>query len=406
MTRAEKLFIAFAMIAGFLIAAEFGVTRPASQSIFLSLFSTTSFPWVWLVTVPLNFVAIYLYNFFLPKIGPLRMFAAVSSVVAVIHLLCAFFLPDLPWLSFFQFAWKDIYILLMFKQFWSMVHSTVQPARAKYLYGVIFGMGALGGIAGNAIPSFFAPDFGSEKLFLFTLPVYFLLFFFYRKALSLSAIPQEEFAAHLTPNLTGFSLIRRSSFLTALLALVVCMQISVALIEYQFSAHLEANILDKDLRTAYCGQLFGLANILSGVLQFGGGFLMVHFLGVRGSHFFVPLMLLANALFSLAIQSFSVISFAFVFLKAVDYSLFGVVREMLYIPLPLDEKFRAKAVIDVFAYRTSKAVVSLFILLLQIEVGAYLLSVTHFLSVAVLIGWIGVAVWMFRKRIPLAELSR
>jgi ATP/ADP translocase len=35
---------------------------------------------------------------------------------------------------------------------------------------------------------------------------------------------------------------------------------------------------------------------------------------------------------------------------------------MLYIPLNVDEKFKAKAIIDVFAYRTAKACASLIIL--------------------------------------------
>jgi ATP/ADP translocase len=42
---------------------------------------------------------------------------------------------------------------------------------------------------------------------------------------------------------------------------------------------------------------------------------------------------------------------------------------VLYIPLKPDEKFRAKAVIDVFAYRSSKAIASLLILGLQSLLG-------------------------------------
>jgi ATP/ADP translocase len=47
--------------------------------------------------------------------------------------------------------------------------------------------------------------------------------------------------------------------------------------------------------------------------------------------------------------------------RSIFLSLFGVIREMLYVPLQLDEKFRAKAIIDVFAYRTSKALDILFL---------------------------------------------
>src|SRR5207244_505029 len=100
--------------------------------------------------------------------------------------------------------------------------------------------------------------------------------------------------------------------------------------------------------TKYVGQMVGWTNALSLGLQFLGGFLMVHIFGVRGSHLFLPLMLLGNAIMALAIPTFAIISFSYVFIKSVDFSLFGVVREMLYIPLKMDEKFRAKAIIDVF----------------------------------------------------------
>ena len=39
---------------------------------------------------------------------------------------------------------------------------------------------------------------------------------------------------------------------------------------------------------------------------------------------------------------------------------------MLYLPLKNEEKFKAKAIIDVFAYRSSKAVASLIIIALQV----------------------------------------
>ena len=400
-SRSEKLFILFAMLTGFSIAGEYGITRPASQSLFLTFFSAKALPWVWLATVPLNLAVIYLYNRFLPRIGPLRMLTTLVCAVVSINLLCAIALPYLPQLIFFQFAWKDIYILLMFKQLWSMIHSTIPAGRAKSLYGIIFGMGTAGSIIGSILPSFFAVSLGSEKLFFFTPALYALLLFAYRNAHARSLVPKQSFAEDLTPNpkaSEAISLIRRNGFLASVLLLVVVMQVSVGLMEYQFNAHLEMNILEKDLRTAYCGRLMGAMNILSALFQIGGSFLMVHLLGLRRSHFLIPLLLLASALTSWAIPTFAMISLSYVFLKSVDFSLFAVSREMLYIPLRLDEKFRAKAIIDVFAYRTSKALVSLAILFLQAVAGLYLLQAASLISFAVFLAWLGIVFFMFRKQ--------
>ena len=51
--------------------------------------------------------------------------------------------------------------------------------------------------------------------------------------------------------------------------------------------------------------------------------------------------------------------------KAFDYSIFRAAKEVLYIPLGFDARYRAKEVIDVFCYRTGKGGSSLLIVLAQ-----------------------------------------
>ena len=107
-------------------------------------------------------------------------------------------------------------------------------------------------------------------------------------------------------------------------------------------------------------------NIITVSLQLFGSFLLVHFLGLRGSHLFIPAILGLGALGVLSLPSFAMISFAFLTIKCFDTSLFGIIKEMLYIPLKKEEKFQAKSIIDVFVYRSAKAVAALFISILQI----------------------------------------
>jgi AAA family ATP:ADP antiporter len=400
MSRSEKFFIFFSMISIFCICGEYSITRPTSNALFLTLFSSKAYPWVWMATVPLNLFVIYLYNRFLSKTGPFRMLMAIACTTITVNSLSALFVNEFPAISFFQYMWKDIYVLLMLKQIWSMIHSTVVSTRAKYLYGFIYGVGTIGGIAGSFVPGFLATYFGSEQILFFTLPIYACLMLSYRLAFQHSNLNAHSFEKDLTPDpraREAFSLIRRTPILFVVLFLVIFMQISTALIEYQFNAHLELNILDKDLRTAYCGKVGAVINALSLAFQFFGSIFVIRKLGVKGSHFLIPILLCSSALFSIAVPIFAVVSFSYVFLKAVDFSLFGVVREMLYVPLQLDAKFRAKAIIDVFAYRTSKAVISLGLILLQVVASSYLLQITSYLSIAVFILWFATILIFFRK---------
>lgn len=402
-SRAEKLFVFFSMLTGFFISFEYAATRPSSSSIFLATFSPDWIPWVWFASVPVNLLVVYLYNLFLPRLGPLKMIGSVAFLVSTIHLICGCVLSKMPEIIFLQFIWKDIYILLMFKQLWSMIHSTIKASRARYLYGAIFGMGTLGSVIGSLIPGFFAVDLGSEQLFFCTLPIYALLFLFYRGAFYRSSLVQANFSQSLTIDPSpkeSLLLIRRSSFLTAALLVVILMQVSVGLMDYQFNVHLSNAFHDLDLRTQYVGRIVGITNICSGLLQLIGGFLIIRIFGLKGSHFLVPSILLGNALMCWAVPSFAMVSLSYVLIKSIDFSLFGVIREMLYIPMKLDEKFRAKAIIDVFAYRSSKALVAALVLSLQLIAAEQILPTISGIAIAVCTFWLGVVFFLLRRVVP------
>ncbi len=399
---ALRLFLLAVTLCSFLIAAEYGVTRPVSNAIFVSVFGVGFFPYAWLATVPLNFLIVFLYNRYLPKFGCVRIFFTIVCLVALIHGVSALLLPTYPQISFFHYIWKDIYILLMFKQLWSLIHNTLNTSQAKFIYGFLFGIGGLGSVLGSLVPSFFAVQFGSEKLLWFSLPLYALLFFTYLWAYRQSGFKEE-------PNWSGqaktgaFNTVLNSKLLLYILLIVAFMQISIALVDYQFNSFLQTHIPTQDLRTEYCGRMISIINTFSLSFQLLGGFLAIHFLGLKNAHFLVPLFLLFNGAISLFIPTFAVISYAFVAIKATDYSFFSVIREMLYIPLKSDEKFRAKAVIDVFAYRSAKAFASFLLLFLQFFISSKPIFLVSILSVVTFAAWSIVVFLMFREFRPQLE---
>lgn len=388
----KTLFLFFAMLSAFCICGEYAITRPVSNALFLTTFSSQFYPYVWLFTVPLNFLGIYFYNRFLPIYGPWRLIQIFSAIIVSIHFLTFLFYDSFPQLIFFQYAWKDIYILLMLKQIWSLIHSTV---KGKFLYGCIYAVGTTGAILGGLIPGFFATKWGSESIFLCTLPMYALFLTAYYLAYRHSDISanqwREEFKSQQSISF------RSSPLLFAALIFVILMQTSAGLIEYQFNAHLEQEIIDKDLRTAYCGKISSLTNACSLAFQMIGGIFLIQMLGIRGSHFFLPTVLCLSALAALIYPQFWLISASYILLKALDFSIFGILREMFYMPASLNEKYRYKAIIDVFAYRTSKAFVSLSLLALQLLVGAQLLHISKFLSLSVFISWLLLISVFWRK---------
>lgn len=376
--RKERLFILFVLLCSFLIQADYATIRPVSNAVFISSYGSSFFPYAWLATVPLNFLLISWYNKHLPRWGCLKTFFIIISSIAGFNLFCALFLKQLFWLPFAFYVWKEVYIMLMFQQLWSVIHSTVSYGQAKYLYGIVFGVGACGAIAGSVLPGFFAVKLGSENLLFATAPIYLLLGICYTMALKQTQsglkfrLEDETKRSAMNAFFHGFSLIRSSRFLVFILSIVILMQLSSTLIDYQFNHFVQTHIAEKDLRTEYTGRVLGIVHTATLALQFFGSFLLVHFLGIKRSHFFIPLVLGLNNLAFLLMPTFGLMTFSYITVKCFDFSLFGIIKEMMYLPLKKDDKFRAKAFIDVFAHRTSKALASFLIFGLQWIIDTHL----------------------------------
>lgn len=396
-SKGQRLFLFFAMLCGFFITAEYAITKPTSNSIFLAHYSVKLYPYAWLLTVPLNLVVVTLYNRFLSKLGCFKMFLCTIFLTMGINILSGAFVQKFPPLAFLLYVWKDIYVLLMFQQLWSVIHTKTEISKAKYLYGILFGVSGIGAIFGSLVPSFFAVKIGSEHLLYMTIPLYLLFIWTYHQMLNRSGMEGED---HLQIRKAkgGFKLIRSSRALKFILLIVILMQLSTTIMDYQFNNFLQQKFPMQDLRTQFYGRLWGMINTCKLCLQFFATFLLVQFLGLRKSHFVVPGILLGNAALTLFAPSFGVITYGFSVIKTFDYSIFNILKEMLYVPLKTDEKFKAKAVIDVFAYRSAKAFASLFVIglgMLSPEKLPYAYSWGPFTLFVV---WIGAVFFYFQRR--------
>jgi AAA family ATP:ADP antiporter len=397
----QRVFIFCAMICGFCITADYGIVRPVSNSIFLTAHGSDLFPYAWLSIVPLNFLLVALYNKYLPRIGVQKMFFTIISTVAVVNIFCAVFMTKIPFLPFFFYVWKEIYVMLLFQQLWSVIHSTIQMQQAKYLYGLLFAFGGLGGIFGSIMPSYLAVSMGSSNVIFTSMPLFLLLTFAFTYLLKYSAVHKEaetEAQKPITNFWQGVGVIRNSKYLFFILMIVLLMQVTTSLVYYQFNTIIESAMPQQDIRTEYCGKIFGVVNIMTVFFQAFGSFLVLHFFGLRGSHLLLPVILSLNAIGSLIAPTFGMLSIAFITIKAFDFSLFGVLKEMLYIPLKQEEKFHAKAIIDVFVYRSSKAIAACYILILQAMGYIDLVHCMSWGSFALLIVWCLVVYKMFQLK--------
>ncbi len=376
------------MFCGFFISADYAIVRPASHSIFIHYHGVELFPYVWLLSVPMSLAFVSLYNYFLSRLGCLKMFFVTAGTIILGNVLVFVFIDREPWVSFVFYLWKDAYVMLMFQQLWSVIHTHVEQKKARFLYGIIFGIGALGGFAGSMFTRSFAVELGSETLLLSTAPLYVVLGVLYYAMLKNAMHVEQKIEKEVSTSLwDSVKVIRESRLLLCILGMVTFMQLAAALTDFQFSTLLSERIPEKDLRTAYLGKLLSYGNILTMTFQFVGTYILIHFLGLYRSHLLVPVILGTNALFFIAFPSFGLMSYNFIVLKCLDFSLFSVIKEMLYIPLGVEQKFRAKAIIDVFMYRGAKVLASAGILGLQFALPSLIIPLISWMNIAIFLGW-------------------
>ncbi|VHO03135.1 Npt1/Npt2 family nucleotide transporter [Candidatus Rhabdochlamydia sp. T3358] len=396
----EHLFILTAMLCSFFISMDYAIVRPVSNALFITDYGVNFFPYAWLLSIPLNLLLVGLYNKYLPKLGCLKTYLILAIAVICINCTCAIWIHKVPFLSFFLYIWKDAYIMLIFQQVWSLIHINVSMERAKYLYGFFFGIGGLGSLLGSLFPSFLAVKIGSESLLYITLPLYVFLSLLYVVMLKQSKqadfFPLEK-KQGLETVLHGLKLIASSRVLIFISLAVVFMQVISTLVDYQFNTFLEGLVTEKDLRTQYSGRIQTIGQTFTTAMQFLGTYFLVRFFGVKRLHVGIPMLLCIMSIFCFLFPAFGMITLTFVILKTFDFSLFSIIKEMLYIPLNSDQKFRAKAFIDVFLYRFAKAFASLIILSLQAVLSTSLLPVLNATIVFIFTIWIAVAMYQLKE---------
>ena len=85
--------------------------------------------------------------------------------------------------------------------------------------------------------------------------------------------------------------------------------------------------------------------------------------------------------------------------KSLTYSIFRSAKEILYIPLSYVEKYKGKAIIDMFIYRFAKAAIALIIIGLQTVMVMTAIKVNYFVMALIVI-------WIFIVPVLIREYNR
>ncbi|MDE0505457.1 MAG: Npt1/Npt2 family nucleotide transporter [Candidatus Poribacteria bacterium] len=254
-----------------------------------------------------------------------------------------------------SYIFREAYIVLIIEQYWSLVNSTLSSVQARRINGPFCGIASLGAIAGGLLVRQLAEPMGSESLLLFAagslFPAAVCSGFAY--ALAGEPKPSEEEAGGKKGHV-GLALFLKSRYLVLIALLILTTQTVSTVLDLRFNVLVEMERVNPDERTAFYGSFYAALNTTALLLQFLAVPLILRFVSLRAAHVGIPAVhLLTCAILTVKPSLWSGAA-AFLLFKALDYSIFRSGKEIFYIPLSYDERYRVKQIIDTFGYRTAK----------------------------------------------------
>jgi len=389
----RKLAFRMAITAIFTLAG-YESLRSAATVLLKTAYGPNILPLAMATTPIVTLVGLWAYSKLLTALGPRR--TVVTTTLGFSLLITLSFIAihsGLQPATLLLYWLKEFYIVLLIEQYWSYLNSKLTEPSARRLNGPITGVAGFGSIMGGWIVSTAALPLGTEALLLIgaatLLPAAWLVNSTYRHFGE--PAPRETSSPVRQRSALGWDLIRNDRRLAALLAVVLVTQMLSSLLELKFqNLSSLAYAGRRDAETAFQGQFWFYLNSVALFSQFLLTPLFLTRFSLRQVHLLMPAVQLGAIGWALLAPSLWSVSAAFMAFKTLDYSLFRGAKELVYLPLSFDGRYRTKELIDVFGYRSGKAVSSLSIAALQ-KTGLDLS--TWFLPAAFALGtlWMGLS---------------
>ena len=345
--------------------------RSVSTSLFIEAYGAKNLSRGMVAIFPSMIVLLYCYGRLLSWQGATRALAVTSLFSALLILGCyAMLVRGMHFAAAIIYVFREAYIVIVIEQFWSFVNSVLTTEQAKRINGPFCAVASMGSFAGGMLVSKWATVLGSEVLLLFTagslVPTAVLGVIAYK--FGGEPKPSEEEADGRLGHI-GIRTLFRSRYLVFIGILIISTQVVSTVLDLRLNLLAELERPDTDMRTAFYGAVYGNLALAAGILQLVVVPLALRFIPLHYIHLSIPIVHFVSSLVLTRSPSLRTGAAAYMIFKALDYSIFRAGKELFYMPLSYDSRYRAKQVIDSFGYRSSKSGCASIIELVRLRVG-------------------------------------
>ena len=399
LTARERRKVGLLSVWFFVTIATLWVLKPIRSASLLAHLGAAELPYVRLATIVVVGLVVAAYSRAVDRLS--RMSLARDAYVLFAGLLVLFWLAleaggsrlgAQRWFVWSVFIMVDLYSTVMVGIFWTYTNDVVTAEEADRLYGPIGVGGTLGGVAGGA---------SVDALVRLTGPVHLLLLSAGLCILGAFVVWLSERTFHPAPRavlpmrkrgvraaMEGVREVAGSRYLLLIVGVVVTYEFAAAMTDFVVNVvFARAFSSEVDLARMF-GRLGWIVSVTALVSQIA---LVPMILPLKRLALLAPPA--AMALAAVALVVLPGVSMA-ILLSAADrglnYSLQQATKETLYVPLTDRQKYKGKAVIDMFVDRLGKAA-SAVALIAVIGVAGLSISILIAVALAAIAVWIACA---------------
>ncbi|MDO8679374.1 MAG: Npt1/Npt2 family nucleotide transporter [Acidobacteriota bacterium] len=357
----------------FLAMTSYNIVKPITRSQFIAGLGADNLPYV-------QFGAGVLIGFIMQaytkamRVVPRRWTIPVTQAGMAGLLVLFWFLfttVGADWVSVAFYVLGLILAVLLISQFWTLANDVYDPRQAKRLFGFIGGGASLGGASGAAITVFLVESIGAKNMLLVSAAVMSVSL-----AIVMFILKRERSAGTSDAATTGeekgvgggeaIQLLRSSKHLQVIAMVIAFAAIGAAIIEQQLNmAAAEAKgAANSDAIAGFLAQVTVYLSLIGFVIQVGLTSRIHRVLGIGFALLILPISLGTTAGIMLFNRALWAPSLARILDTSLRYTVDKTSREVLFLPLPSELKYRAKPFIDVTMDRLAKGMGALMILVL------------------------------------------
>jgi AAA family ATP:ADP antiporter len=406
--KGETRILAWAAAYFFFLLMSYYLLRPMREAFGIAR-GADKLPWLMTATLAAMLLANPLYAALVSRVPRRRFIPLVYRFFALS--MAGFWLAfrALPahggvWAGYAFYVWLSVFNLFVVSVFWSLLDDLFTEEIGKRLFGLVALGGTLGAIAGAALAANLSRGVTLAGFTVQLAPASLLLLailfleaaVFCMKGLAARARKAELKPATPEPGpglFEGLRLVATSRYLQAICLYILLFTITSTFLYLAQGRIVETAFPDQAARTAAFARLDLWANILTLALQVLLSGRILTGLGLRTTLCLLPVLTLLGLGGLWALPSFAMLATVQVARRGLHYAVDRPAREILYIPLGQDAKYKSKPFIDTFIYRGGDMLgvwTPTLLALIAVPVGA--------VGLAVSAAWLGIAVWLGQLR--------